>query len=306
MPRPKMPLREAKPPSEIANQPNGAVDNALLDVVDRPGRIWLMAKLPAQGMRAMHAAIKRDLGVTLTSTGRGRTLERQWTIFGGSEARYRPCSEQEFDADKALHKELTKFFPARDRLAISQRLGIAIPASDHWTKIRFANGKFPATAAVPGTSNHGFWCADDLALPDPHHKDKLIGLTDDVVDWLHTNELDFGFAHSTPSEIWHVQWFVGDHIPSATTAHPREDDMARAFKVSDNDAVFLVSGIVASWVPNREDYAVAVAARLAPPLDQVEVVRRATFSALRLVGTIPPGFTTADFQEVVGGAAPPP
>jgi hypothetical protein len=296
-----MPLRQAKLPSEIASQPNGAVDAALLDVVDRPGKTWLMAKLPAQAMRAMHAAIKRDLGVTLTSTGRGRTLARQWTIFGGSQARYRPCSKQEFDADKARHKELTKLFPANDRRAISQRLGIAIPSSDHWTKIRFSNGNFPATAAVPGTSNHGFWCADDLALTDPRDENKVVGLTNDVLDWLFTNELDFGFAHSTPSENWHVQWFVGDRVPQPTTADPREDDMARAFKISDNDAVFLVSGIVASWVPNREDYAVAVAAKLAPPLDHVEVVRRSTFSALRLVGAIPPGFTTADFQEVVGG-----
>jgi hypothetical protein len=320
-----MPIRKTKPPSVIATQLNGAVNDALLEVVDRPETIFKMASLPARGMRAMHAAIKRDLGVTLSTTGRGRTLAQQWTIFGGSQARYRPCSPEEFSSNRALDKELTKVFPAADRLAVAALLpGVVIAESEHWTKIQFANGNFPATAAVPGTSPHGLWCADDLALPDGSDKGNAPdNLTDDVVDWLFTNELDFGFAHGTKSEKWHVQWFVGDTVPPAVLtfeeSHPHESplqariesvlraeeveeeelDMVKAIKAADSDAIFTASGIVASWVNDPVDYENAVRAGLAPPMDKVETVDRATFSALRLVGQIPPGFTAADFQEVI-------
>lgn len=318
-----MPIRSTKPPSVIAKQPNGAVDEALLDVVDRPEKLFKMAALPARGMRAMHAAIKRDLGVTLTTTGRGRTLAQQWTIFGGSQARYRPCSLDEFTANHAQKKGLTKVFPAPDRVAVAGLLSVVIPESDHWTKIRFENGHFPATAAVPGTSPHGLWCADDLALPDGSDMGSAPdNLSDEVVQWLFTHELDFGFAHGTKSEKWHVQWFVGDTVPPALlefeASHPltrsepvpparsesvppvhEEVDVVKAIKAADSEAIFTASGIVASWVNDPIDYENAVRAGLAPPIENVEVVDRAVFGALRLVGQIPPGFTEADFQEVI-------
>jgi hypothetical protein len=289
----------------------------LLEVVDRPQTIFKMASLPARGMRAMHAAIKRDLGVMLSTTGRGRTLAQQWMIFGGAQARYRPCSPEEFSSNRALDKELTKVFRAQDRVAVAALLpGVVIADSEHWTKIQFPNGTFPATAAVPGTSPHGLWCADDLALPDGSDTGSAPdNLTDEVVDWLFTHELDFGFAHGTKSEKWHVQWFVGDIVPPAVLtfeeSHPQtrielvpraeeEDlDMVKAIKAADSDAIFTASGIVASWVNDPIDYEKAVRAGLAPPMDEVETVDRATFSALRLVGQIPPGFTAADFQEVI-------
>ncbi len=311
-----MPIKKTKAPSVIATQPNGAVDGALLEVVDRPETVFKMASLPARGMRAMHAAIKRDLGVMLSSTGRGRTLAQQWMIFGGVQARYRPCSLEEFTSNRALDRELTKVFPAPDRDAVATLLpGVVIAESDHWTKIPFANGKLPATAAVPGTSPHGLWCADDLALPDGADTGNAPdNLSDEVVDWLFTHELDFGFAHGTRSEKWHVQWYIGDTVPPAVLTfeetHPQarielvpraeeEDDMVKAIKAADSDAIFTASGIVASWVSDPVDYENAVRAGLAPPMDRVETVDRAIFGALRLVGQIPPGFTAADFQEVI-------
>jgi len=309
-------IQKSKPPSAIAKQPNGAVADALLDVVDRPEPIWKMAALPARGMRAMHAAIKADLGITLFSTGRGRTLSQQWAIFGGPLARYRPCSKEEFDKNTAKDDELTKFWPTSERLKVAALLPTAvIPAAEHWTKIQLQNGKFPATAAVPGTSPHGFWCADDLAMAngDP--------ITDQVAEWLFTHELAFGFAHGTRSERWHVQWVVGDTVPPAVAAFDggtthvdadhtptdqattneelEQDDMAKAFKAADADAAFLVTGIVAAWVADPHDYDIAVLNGLAPNLDQVTTVDRATFGALRLVGAVPPGFSPAEFQEVV-------
>jgi hypothetical protein len=328
----KMPIRPTKAPSAVAKQPNGAVDEALMGIVDRPEKMFKMAALPSRGMRAMHAAIKRDMGVTLTTTGRGRTLAQQWQIFGGDLARYRPCSVDEFNINHALDKELTKVFPAKDRAAVALLLvGVTIPESDHWTKIPFTNGTFPATAAVPGTSPHGLWCADDLALPDGDDRGKAPdGLGDAVVNWLFAHEMDFGFAHGTRSERWHVQWFVGDTIPKSvldfeltnppvdipsdnhglltpitplTSLAPKEElDMIKAIKTADSEAIFSASGIVASWISDPNDYERAVHAGLVPPMEQVEIVDRSTFQALRLVGPIPPGFTAADFEEVIDNA----
>ncbi len=161
------------------------------------------------------------------------------------------------------------------------------------------------------------WCADDLALPDGNDKGNAPdNITDDVVEWLFAHELDFGFAHGTKSERWHVQWFVGDSVPQAVldfeVSNPpavklpippeEEFDMIKAIKTADADAIFSASGIVASWINDPNDYARAVQAGLAPPLEQVVIVDRATFQALRLVGPIPPGFTEADFEEVIDNA----
>jgi hypothetical protein len=52
-------------------------------------------------------------------------------------------------------------------------------------------------------------------------------------------------------------------------------------------------------VSDHDRYALAVGVGLAPPLDEVEIVDRSTFRALRLVGMLPPGFAESDFQEVI-------
>ena len=308
----RMPIESTLPPSAVAKQPNGAVDEAFLDLVDdRTDVTFKMATLPARGMIAMHAAIKRDLGVTLSSTGRGRTLAGQWEIFGGTRKRYQPCSEETFVIHTNLKQGRTKRFPAADRAKVAALLGIEIPAEEFWTKIQNPNGTFPAMAAVPGRSPHGLWCADDLALPGNRN------LTAQIVHWLFDNELAFGFSHSTKTETWHVQWFVGDTVPQAVLEFEQEnpfvgnglhtlgrdqsleDDMVKAIKLADRDAIFSASGIILTWVSNPDEYAAAVSAGLAPPLDTVQTVDPSILKALRLVGTIPPDFTEADFKEVI-------
>jgi hypothetical protein len=317
----RMPIESTDPPSAVKSQPNGAVDEALLDLVDdRKTTTFKMATFPARGMIAMHAAIKRDLGVTLSSTGRGRSLADQWKIFGGDQKRYQPCSEADFNRLTALKKGLTKRFPAADRLKVAERLGIEIPEEEFWTKIPNANGKgFPAMAAVPGKSPHGLWCADDLALSGGRN------LTEQVVNWLFDNEGAFGFAHSTTTETWHVQWVVGDHIPQAVLAFEEENpfagnglhtlgsderlenDMAKTIKLADNDAIFSTDGLMLSWISQPDEYAAAVRAGLAEPIDNVETVDPSTLKALLLVGPLPPNFNETHFKGVIDehSSAPP-
>lgn len=78
--------------------------------------------------------------------------------------------------------------------------------------------------------------------------------------------------------------------------------MAKAFRIEDEQAIFLANGITLSWVNDLKDYDVAVFFGLAPPLGQAKVVDRSVLRAFRLVGAIPEGFSAADFQEVISGA----
>ena len=242
-----------------------------------------MAALPARGMRAMHAAIDRDLGITLTTTGRGRTIAQQWSIFGGDQARYRPCSLEEFNANHAQDKELTKVFPAQDRAAIAALLpGVVIPESDHWTKIQFANGRFPGLFRRSGhvASRHVVRRRPRLArrrrqgqcARRHHRRGRRLAVRQRARLRIR--------AHRTKSERWHVQWFVGDTVPQAVLdfeitnpppaqpgipagepQQPEEElDMIKAIKTSDADAIFSASGIVASWINDPNDYARAVEA----------------------------------------------
>lgn len=217
----KMPIRNpAVPPSAIAGELNGYIPRHLLAQVDhRTADVWLMASLPARGMRALHAAIFARFGVRMTSTGRGRTLWGQWDIFGGPNARYEPCSWATYLITPSARR---KSWQPADRAAVARALNISIPDSTYWRKIKRPDGTYPATAAVPGTSDHGRWCADDMALPDDADADTYPeGINDrpDILEWLYLNEHLYGFAHSLASEIWHVHWINGDVVPPAVLAY---------------------------------------------------------------------------------------
>ena len=222
-----MPIRRPLLPSTINGQVNGAVDASLLNWVEsnRTGSVWLMADLPARSMRAVHARA-REAGIILTSTGRGRTLAQQWSIFGGGAARYRPVSSEEYTAAPPANRKFWGLLDyvtpsgerAPGRISVGKTLGIAIPNSSFWIKIKNVNGGFPATAAVPGTSNHGWWCADDLAeIVDG----RLVSLRPSTVQWCYANLPDFGFHWETTAEQWHVHWTNGDWLTQATLEFER-------------------------------------------------------------------------------------
>jgi hypothetical protein len=182
------------PPSVLKNQPNGAVADSLLETVDREGYIWKLASLPARGMRALHGDVFSIFGVWLSSTGRGRSFNTQYSTFM---QRHRPISKAEFDSlpNSANYR---RYWPD----AVS-KYGLS---SVYW-----ALNKGNAAAAVPGTSPHGMWCADDICLPG----NVAISARPDILQWLYTHEMEYGFAHSLTSEPWHLQWIAGDTVPTA-------------------------------------------------------------------------------------------
>jgi hypothetical protein len=320
----------AKPPSDILEELNGAIPRSMLEVVDvdaDKGDDWLLASKPARGMRAMHAAIHEALnGVVLSSTGRGRSLLEQWTAFGGQKARYEPCTKALFDTltnptDDKPRKQWLKKDRDRVRALFSD---LDIPDEEFWAKKKNPDGTFPATAASPGTSPHGWWCADDLAI-GPFPRMGTIGANSAIGQWLFAHEKEFGFGHGLSSEPWHVQWFVGDDMPQAvldfeakngrgpgpvdlTGSTGRagtqreikmEDEMPIAMRATNAAAVFTVNGMIATWVPDEKTYNELLFVGLAPATENIKVVDRSFFQALRLVGEMPPDFSAADFHQVV-------
>jgi hypothetical protein len=190
-----MPIRNPiVPPSAILGQPNGAVPEHLLGVVDRDSYIWKMAALPARGMRALHGDVYAKFGVWLSSTGRGRSFQTQYATFL---SRHRPITLAEYNKlpNSANYR---RYWP--------QAVSVYKLPSNYWALI-----KGNAAAAVPGTSPHGMWCADDICLPG----NVGIGARPDILQWLYVHEMDYGFAHSLTSEPWHLQWIAGDRVPTA-------------------------------------------------------------------------------------------
>jgi hypothetical protein len=108
--------------------------------------------------------------------------------------------------------------------------------------------KGTAVAAVPGTSNHGWGLAIDLAL-DREPEDGLdpadavyIG---PALDWLITNAPLFGFSWELQSEPWHIRYVAGDHVPQ---------------KVLETEGAILVSPVTSDpapieWDPANGHYA---------------------------------------------------
>lgn len=65
-----------------------------------------------------------------------------------------------------------------------------------------------ATAAVPGTSNHGLALAVDIA-----------GASGARLRWLLAEAWRYGFSWEIQSEPWHLRYVAGDAIPEAVLGH---------------------------------------------------------------------------------------
>lgn len=292
-------------PTSIRNQPNGDVDPSLLNWVEQGNTalVFLMANLPARSMRAWHADAAKH-GISLFTTGRGRTLAQQWQIFGGSLARYRPTNVTEWNATAVESRKIP--WPAADRAAVAADLHISIPDFSYWVKI---DPKL-ATAATPGTSNHGYWCADDLA---ELVGGKIVSLSANTLQYLYGSGASFGFTWETLSENWHVCWMMGDTLPQAVLDYEKgsvpppnpvyDEDMPTLYQDKRYANVFLVNGDVTTVGPELFD---SLRARGVPLVagvhDQslVSFMRKAQVKMSQMVASgitdLPPFNAPADLQ----------
>ena len=103
---------------------------------------------------------------------------------------------------------------------------------------RTCNGKVyyqipgTASAACPGTSNHGLGLAVDVANASGAR-----------LNWLLANAQKYGFSWEIQSEPWHIRYVSGDHIPAAVLAYER-DDVA----ITQTDADLIAQTMVTKWL----------------------------------------------------------
>lgn len=177
-------------PADLVGQSNGNLPAGLLTDVGPSGKLHHLA---ARAFRALVSAAW-DQGLPLTYT------------YGGT---YRPYVAQE-----------TLF---RSRYVIGGTGGGCKSwdsdgngSKESWCK----KSSNLATAAVPGTSNHGWGLAVDTAFDtnptDGVGPDDAAGITGHPQwPWLLANAERFGFSWELQSEPWHIRYVAGDAVPQA-------------------------------------------------------------------------------------------
>jgi hypothetical protein len=167
-----VPTTRVTKPTFLNSAQNGKLDPAWLRSFDGSTSTAYKLFLPVSyAMQAMHIAALQA-GFHLKTTGRYRTYERQEALF---RERYRT-----YDTGSGS----TKWWQGRT-----------------WWKL-----KGVAMAATPGTSNHGFGLADDLAQ-DENTDNVLEGLSDADLTWVRDNGWSFGWGLEQRAERWHWHWY---------------------------------------------------------------------------------------------------
>lgn len=184
-----LPIAPVTKPSDLAGHTNGKLPDELLVEVQYVGKLHHLAARAFNAL-AMHAyAHAHGMGLTFTHGGTYRSYQQQVTLF-------------------------------KSRYEIGgTRGGCKMWKGERWCK-KLVNGKVPATAAAPGTSNHGWGLAIDMAW-DSDHSD---GIGPDDAQyikghpgwpWILQNAERFGFSWELQSEPWHICYVAGDNVPQA-------------------------------------------------------------------------------------------
>lgn len=171
-------LRPMKYPVELAGTSNGKLPSSILVTIPFPGGgSGVFSKTAARAFAALLDAMHK-VGFRMMTVGGYRTYEQQVTLFT---SRY---------------------------YIVSYDSGI------FWNGHYWVKRTGVAQAAIPGTSNHGWGLADDLA----ENLDSDTGIEDisqAAVDWLVKNADRFGISAELRSEAWHWRYYRGDDVPQA-------------------------------------------------------------------------------------------
>ncbi len=166
----------------------------------------------ARAFRAFAALEARPAGIDPRHVGGYRDLRGQLSLFL---ARYEPCSLAVYLLTPSSRR---KSWTTSARAQVAADLGVSyIPDATYWHKRRNADGSYPATAAVPGTSNHGLGLAIDVAEEldgDPAPESISTRFRDLLIARGHL----YGLGAELDSEPWHWRYYAGDNIPPAVLA----------------------------------------------------------------------------------------
>lgn len=180
-----LPVKPAVVPESIRGR-NGKLGPCQLTPVHFPGRGWLsMYSTAARAWTWVAAICKAETGADLTAVSAGdvyRSYEMQLRVF---EQRYTPT-----------------YVPVRNVL-VDGRGG---PDGKRWYKRRGV-----AAVASPGTSNHGYGLAIDVAVWNGRD---VVGITSSAAyTWLLGNAESLGFSWEVQAEPWHLRYCLGDEVP---------------------------------------------------------------------------------------------
>jgi LysM repeat protein len=179
MPDIVLPVQRVTMPSCLKGQENGKLAPGILKKCDVGSA--LMAEPAARAMKAMVAAMRAALGLDYTHVGAYRTYKGQEDLF--------------------LSRYTTTPLPGRP--------------TKTWNGVKYWQKPGTAMAAVPGTSNHGWGLALDLA---EKVDGKAVSISTRSVKWLVKHAAQYGFCAEAQSEPWHWRYFAGDKTPDAVLA----------------------------------------------------------------------------------------
>lgn len=196
-----LPISPMIKPSSLSGKENGKLpDSSLTTIGVGSAR---MEKTAARSFMAMFAEA-RTQGFVIKHVGDYRSFEAQKNLFV---SRYDPVNKSIYDGT-----------PSTRRKVWDKAIQHGYP-SMYWVK-KLINGRYPATAATPGQSNHGWGLALDIAeeydndtAPDP--------IREGFVRWLIGNAHRYGISAELQSEPWHWRYVAGDNIPIATQLYEK-------------------------------------------------------------------------------------
>lgn len=195
------PIRAAIIPPSVVGQTNGRLTAPLFDVGD--GSHAVLAAEALTAYRRLVDAALYETGCAIVVLGRDgayRSFDRQVDLF-------------------------------LSRYETPPRAGAAVKV---WRGVRYSLRAHMATAAVPGTSNHGYAAAVDVATPGPVPATPYLSITSSPAwPWLLARAVDFGWSWELQSEPWHL------HLTALAPDHPNDpgdDDVPRYFRVASHPA----------------------------------------------------------------------
>lgn len=192
-----IPTSDVTLPKFIADRKhlNGKLDPAWLRCPDNRGdsMTWKLFTPVSYAMQALQIEAKAD-GVAIPvgnsnvidTTGRYRTYERQVALF---------YERYTTDITKAKTPYVTR----------------------SWEGRTWYLKKGMAMAATPGTSNHGYGLADDVAEdPDSDDSTPVLGIDSATLGWMRDVAPLHGWGLDTRVEPWHWHWYMPDNPNTLT------------------------------------------------------------------------------------------
>jgi hypothetical protein len=197
-----MTFTPVKMPTVLASATNGDLHADLLAPI---GDRTVMLKTPAAWYGVLQDEFHKATGRVLSFTYGGgyRTWQQQYNLFV---SRYKKVGYATYAVTPSNRRKIWQADPLH-----RNSLGTLInPTKSYWVLIQYPNGKYPAMAASPGTSNHGWGLAVDLAIGTPS---TAVSLSASDRTWLEANVARFGFSYESASEPWHIRYVAGDVCP---------------------------------------------------------------------------------------------